>query len=107
MKLKLMAGAALAAMFAAGAAQAEPDGWYGAGDLGYHRPHKAHLHPQFLGSGNVKLQSDWVGFARLGYKFNPHWRLELEGGYRPNKLGDGFAGEAHVWSAMGNVLWDL
>ena len=40
MKLKLLAGAALAALCfgGVGAAQAEPDGWYGAVDVGYHWP---------------------------------------------------------------------
>ena len=36
MKLKLLAGVAVAGLFAAGAASAEPDGWYGAIDAGYH-----------------------------------------------------------------------
>ncbi|MGV3579545.1 MAG: cell envelope biogenesis protein OmpA, partial [Brevundimonas sp.] len=36
MKLKLLASVAAAGLFAAGAASAEPDGWYGAVDAGYH-----------------------------------------------------------------------
>ena len=36
MKLKLLASVAAAGLFAAGAASAEPDGWYGAIDAGYH-----------------------------------------------------------------------
>ena len=38
MKLQLLAGVALAAVFAAGAASAQETGWYGAVDLGYHWP---------------------------------------------------------------------
>jgi OOP family OmpA-OmpF porin len=37
MKFKLLAGAALAAVFAASGASAQ-EGWYGAIDLGYHWP---------------------------------------------------------------------
>ena len=37
MKLKLLAGAAMAAAFAASGAMAQ-EGWYGAVDLGYHWP---------------------------------------------------------------------
>ncbi|MGQ2991849.1 MAG: cell envelope biogenesis protein OmpA, partial [Brevundimonas sp.] len=36
MKLKLLATVALAGLATAGAASAEPDGWYGAVDAGYH-----------------------------------------------------------------------
>ncbi|MBJ7448625.1 MAG: cell envelope biogenesis protein OmpA, partial [Brevundimonas sp.] len=35
MKLKLLAGVALASLFTAGTASAEPNGWYGAIDAGY------------------------------------------------------------------------
>ena len=38
MKFKLLAGAALAAVFAASGASAQVAGWYGAVDLGYHLP---------------------------------------------------------------------
>ena len=37
MKMKLLAGVAMAAAFAASAASAQ-EGWYGAVDLGYHWP---------------------------------------------------------------------
>ena len=37
MKLKLLAGAAMAAVFAAGTASAQ-EGWYGAVDIGWHMP---------------------------------------------------------------------
>jgi OOP family OmpA-OmpF porin len=33
-----------------------------------------------------KSQNDWTGFVRLGYQFNPNWRAEVEGGYRPGDL---------------------
>ncbi|EJL35467.1 opacity protein, partial [Caulobacter sp. AP07] len=92
MKLKLLAGVALAAVFAAGAASAQETGWYGAVDLGYHwpegvnseseqnAPDGAHYHWTW------SADNDWAGFVRLGYQFNPNWRAELEGGYRPGDL---------------------
>ncbi|PXA91545.1 hypothetical protein DMC18_12935, partial [Caulobacter sp. D5] len=92
MKLKLLAGAALAAVFAASGASAQETGWYGAVDLGYHwpsptnsesdgnAPDGAHYHWTW------KSESDWTGFVRLGYQFTPNWRAELEGGYRPGDL---------------------
>ena len=36
MKVKLLAGVAMAGLFTAGAASADPNGWYGAIDAGYH-----------------------------------------------------------------------
>jgi outer membrane protein OmpA-like peptidoglycan-associated protein len=26
---------------------------------------------------------DWAGYAHVGYHLDPHWRVELQGGYRP------------------------
>ncbi|HQP20300.1 MAG TPA: outer membrane beta-barrel protein, partial [Phenylobacterium sp.] len=88
MKFNLLAGAALAAVFAASGASAQDTGWYGAVDLGYHWPEGA----EFESSNNaingapyrwdLQQQDDWAGFARLGYQLNSHWRVELEGGYR-------------------------
>ena len=87
MKLKLLAGVALAAVFSAGAAAAQV-GWYGAVDLGYHWPdgiqgtssnNAANAQP-YIWRFNQK--DDWAGFARLGYQLNDHWRVELELGYR-------------------------
>ena len=107
MKLKWMAGVAAAAMFAAGAAQAEPDGWYGAIDLGYHWP-DAEAGFVGFGTADFDLENSWTGFARLGYRFNPNWRFELEGGYRPGDSEEpGVLGEVKVWSVMGNIIWDF
>ena len=35
------------------------------------------------------LGGQWKGFAQLGYHLDPHWRLELQGGYRDQATGDG------------------
>src|SRR5438105_2263495 len=88
MKLKLLAGAALAAVFAAGSASAA-EGWYGAVDLGYHWPDEFEM----TSSNNAPItgqpyvwefnqENDWAGFARVGYQVTDHWRVELELGYR-------------------------
>ena len=107
MKMKWMAGVAAAALFAAGAAQAEPDGWYGAIDLGYHWPD---AESNFVGfpSSDIDIENTWVGFARLGYRYSPSWRVELEGGYRPGDIDEvGASGEVKVWSVMGNLIYDF
>uniref|UniRef100_UPI00262FE935 outer membrane protein n=1 Tax=uncultured Caulobacter sp. TaxID=158749 RepID=UPI00262FE935 len=92
MKLNLLAGAALAAVFAASGVSAQETGWYGAVDLGYHWPQSLKTESD----GNApdgatyhwawKSKNDWTGFVRLGYQFTPHWRAEVEGGYRPGDL---------------------
>ncbi len=35
---------------------------------------------------NISTDGDWLGFARLGYRFAPNWRAELEGGYRKGDI---------------------
>jgi outer membrane protein OmpA-like peptidoglycan-associated protein len=84
MKLKLLAGVALASLFTAGTASAEPNGWYGAIDAGYHTiSDDLELVSQTNGPVlNFETDDNWAGFARLGYRFTPNWRVELEGGYR-------------------------
>lgn len=92
MRFKLLAGAALAAVFAASGASAQDAGWYGAVDLGYHWPegiegtssnNSAAGSPY---SWDFNQEEDWTGFARLGYQLNANWRVELEGGYRPGDI---------------------
>ena len=92
MKFKLLAGVALAAVFAASAASAEETGWYGAADLGYHMPWRLEgksTNPNSFGSPyiwNFQQDKDYTAFARLGYRVADHWRVELEMGYRPGDL---------------------
>ena len=81
MKLKLLASVAAAGLFAAGAASAEPDGWYGAIDAGYHIIDDINTESSTNSSNwNWEVNDGWAAFARLGYRFNPNWRVELEGG---------------------------
>ena len=35
----------------------------------------------------MEVNDGWAAFARLGYRFNPSWRVELEGGYRSGDIG--------------------
>jgi opacity protein-like surface antigen len=91
MKFKLLAGAAMAAVFAASGASAQT-GWYSAADIGYHWPEgiKADSSvPSANGNPYVwrfNQQDDWTGFIRLGYQVSDHWRVELEGGYLPGNV---------------------
>ncbi|HEY0601003.1 MAG TPA: cell envelope biogenesis protein OmpA, partial [Brevundimonas sp.] len=66
MKVKLLAGVAMAGLFAAGAAAAEPNGWYGAIDVGYHTIDDLELVSQTTGpQWDFEVDDDWAGFARL------------------------------------------
>ena len=82
----LATSAAGALALSAGVANAEPNGWYGAIDAGYHTIDSIETFsargPQF----DVEAQDDWAAFARLGYRFDQNWRVELEGGYRSNDI---------------------
>ena len=92
MKLNLLAGAALAAVFAASGVSAQETGWYGAVDLGQHWPQALTAESDAFAPDGAsyhwtwKTEKDWTGFVRLGYQFNPNWRVEVEGGYRPGDL---------------------
>ncbi|WP_339933173.1 outer membrane beta-barrel protein, partial [uncultured Brevundimonas sp.] len=83
MKLKLLASVAVAGLFAAGAAAAEPNGWYGAIDAGWHS-----ADVETDQNVDFSVEDDWAGFARLGYRFDQNWRVELEGGMRKGPLGE-------------------
>ena len=76
----LATSAAGALALSAGTASAEPNGWYGAVDAGYNTSDNLEV----VGGPRLDLETDgsWAGFARLGYRFTPNWRVELEGGYR-------------------------
>jgi OOP family OmpA-OmpF porin len=85
--LILATSAAGALALSAGAASAEPNGWYGAVDAGYHQIGDLDLVSQQTGPElSFDLKDSWAGFARLGYRFTPNWRVELEGGYRNGEI---------------------
>lgn len=88
MKLKLLASVAAVGLLAAGAASAEPNGWYGAIDAGFKFDHDIKAESSTTGaSWDYEVNQGWAAFARLGYRFNPNWRVELEGGYRSGDVG--------------------
>ncbi|VXB91509.1 outer membrane protein [Brevundimonas sp. G8] len=89
MKTFVLASSAAAALaLSAGAASAEPNGWYGAIDAGYHMIDDINAESSTTGaSWNYEVNNGWAAFARLGYRFNPNWRVELEGGYRSGDIG--------------------
>ena len=93
MRSRLLAGTASVVLLGlAGPAMADPDGWYGALDLGYHWQEDLGTFSEGNAPDggpynfNWSTESTWAGFARLGYRFNPNWRVELEGGYRPGDI---------------------
>jgi OOP family OmpA-OmpF porin len=139
MKLKLLAGAAIAAAFVASATSAQV-GWYGAVDLGYHWPEGIKGDSSNLAANGIKYtwrfnqKDDWAGFARLGYQFTDHWRVELEAGYRPGDIDSVRGGTTQAivglctpgvirtaaaptcgapdgkiesWTVMGNAIFDI
>lgn len=137
MKLNLLAGAAFVAVVAASAAHADsPNGWYGALDAGWHststvKGSSSKNAPDGLPYvWNYDTKDNWAGFARLGYRVNPNWRVELEGGYRPGNLSNVSGSQAsraatepfglcnpagcttpggHInsWTVFGNVIYDF
>ncbi|MFN3352538.1 MAG: outer membrane protein, partial [Brevundimonas sp.] len=92
MRLKnmlLASGTAAAMALTATAASADPNGWYGAVDAGFHTMEDG-INAESSTTGanwDWEVNDGWAAFARLGYRFNPNWRLELEGGYRSGDIG--------------------
>src|SRR5262249_9131199 len=94
MKLKLLGGVALAGVFAANGALAAPadTGWYGAVDIGAHFIQRLNTTSSVVEDSNgpykfkFSQETNWAGFARIGYKVSPNLRIELEGGYRPGSI---------------------
>ena len=110
MKTLVLASSAAAALaLSAGAASAEPDGWYGAIDAGYQWIEPINIESEANGANfNIDVNDGWAAFARLGYRFNPNWRVELEGGYRSGDIGtvravSGNGGLCNLTPATGGV----
>ena len=118
---------ATAVLFGA-SAHAQDEGFYIAGDLGYHAP--SQLSSTVVGSDEKwqwGVRGNAAGFLRLGYNIDSDWRVEIEGGYRPSdlssvradvflpvpvfrapgiRLGD-VGGDVDATTAMANVLYDV
>ncbi len=137
-----LGGALLAVLMASAASAAEPNGWYSAWDIGAHWDASNNLvstntKPNGItAKWKMRDKTDWAGFARLGYRFDPHWRGELELGYRNGALnrvlGKGVVGSsaepigicnvasitattcgqpprgyADQWTGMANLIYDF
>ncbi|PTT73318.1 hypothetical protein DBR41_28365, partial [Pseudomonas sp. HMWF010] len=88
MRFQLLAGAAAIALGAASGASAQSveSGWYVAADAGYHIPKDIKATSSAGYDWTVSSDNDWAAFGRLGYRFNPNWRLEGEYGYRGSDI---------------------
>ena len=88
MKLKLLASVAAAGLFAAGTASADPNGWYGAVDAGWHsvKDVTAVNATSPRSEWDIEVDDGFAAFARLGYRLDANWRVELEGGYRSGEI---------------------
>lgn len=144
MRFMLFAGAS-ALIAIAGAAHAGTQiGWYVAADAGVHQPSTQHLsvsdvslfsrdfdassgaefsNDPVLGGAtgpySLKPKDDAALFGRLGYRFAPHWRAELELGHRPGEIrhsildgndsesGANGRGHVNLDSTLVNVLYDF
>ena len=124
--LLAMLGASV--LVGSGAARAQDNGFYVAGDLGYHWPDR--MDTNVVGSGpkwTWNLTDNGAGFLRLGYGFDSSWRVELEGGDRPANLSairadvyfplalvpaggiplSGVGGHIDATTLMANVIYDV
>ncbi|MBU3970317.1 MAG: outer membrane beta-barrel protein, partial [Alphaproteobacteria bacterium] len=119
----LASSAAGALALSAGAAAAEPNGWYGAVDAGWHSPD---VETSRASVESIEVDDTWAAFARMGYRFDQNWRVEVEGGYRDGSdLGEASGviglcaitpsvgpcgdpeGEINATTLMVNVLFDF
>ena len=109
-----LGGAAVALLLASAAWGAEPNGWYSAWDVGAHwdngtpAAHSQFNRPNGLPAHwRLHTKTDWAAFARLGYRFDPNWRAELELGWRNGSLGyfRGSAAQGPVGGTGEPVSW--
>ena len=106
MKIKFLSGIALAVLVCATGAVAQETGVYGALDIGYHWPKGIDAESSGNAPDAEPYRWRWssedtaAGFARLGYQFNPNWRVELEGGYRPGDLLSALGNESQAVAGL-------
>ena len=87
-----LGGAVIALLMASAAWAEQPNGWYAAWDIGAHFDASSKLESSLVrpnglpAKWRLETSTDWALFARLGYRFDPHWRAELELGYRNGSL---------------------
>jgi outer membrane protein OmpA-like peptidoglycan-associated protein len=95
MNRTLLAGTAAAVTLLAASAPAcaQPAGWTDAAGLGAGSANGGPTPGDGQASALLVRPEEWAGFAHVGYHLDPHWRVELQGGYR--------AGEASPAQADG------
>jgi opacity protein-like surface antigen len=60
----------------------------------------------------TQYERGWAGLAEVGYAFNGHWRVELEGGMRRNEIdkiqffGSIDQGDVRNYTGFINAIWD-
>src|SRR6185436_16660104 len=78
----LLLSSTIAAAGFASAEAADRHGWYFGLEGGIV---KVNDNNSYFGLG-VQYENGWAGLAEVGYAFNGHWRVELEGGMRRNEV---------------------
>jgi OOP family OmpA-OmpF porin len=111
MRMSLAAGVFAAGLIAAaGAARAQDSGPYLGAGLGYSILKDESFHGGAINS-NAEYDNGWGGLLTLGYRFDPNWRAEVEGGFRRNDISKNppglTAGNSEAWSGMINALYDI
>jgi OmpA-OmpF porin, OOP family len=124
MKSKLVLLGTVAALSVVAASQSEArnnQGWYvgiegGANWVDDNDGFVAFSSGLFTVPDSISFDTGWSVLATVGYGFDQHWRLELEGGYRSNDVdlitaASGFytssSGDLTQISLMANVLFDV
>jgi OmpA-OmpF porin, OOP family len=114
----LLLGGVAAASLSWPASAAQFDGWYisleGGGDWVQRSNFTNHI-GLLTFADRYNYKTGWAGLGEVGYAFNEHWRVELEGGYRSNDVDKFFfagksskvRGSLHELTAMVNVLYDI
>ena len=113
MKSRFTSTAALAALFAGGAAGTAhaPEGWYARADVGYSVEGDFAIDdgPAFGRPG--ELDNDWSQYLGVGYAMSNGFRLEGEISHRFNQIQNtpliDAGGDVHAWAAMFNIYYDF
>jgi OOP family OmpA-OmpF porin len=111
MRKSLAAGVFAAGLIAvAGVASAQDSGPYLGAGLGYSILKDSSFHNGAIDS-HAEYDNGWGGLLTLGYRFDPNWRGEIEGGFRRNDISKNSPGltqgNSEAWTGMVNVVYDI
>src|SRR6185503_7140304 len=103
----LLASAVAVSALSASAQAADRHGWYFGLEGGVV---KVNDNSAFDGK-RTEWENGWGALAEVGYAFNGHWRVELEGGMRRNELDkiNGISADGadlRNYTGMINGVWD-